>query len=52
MTEDNRDQYGRKDEKLKIYRIPLNFKIDASVLGFTIEWKCLLNHWQSEQSVF
>ena len=33
MTEDNRDQYGRKDEKLKIYRIPLNFKIDASVLG-------------------
>ena len=41
MTEDNRDQYGRKDEKLKIYRIPLNFKIDASVLGFTIEWKRL-----------
>ena len=27
MTEDNRDQYGRKDEKLKIYRIPLNFKL-------------------------
>lgn len=41
MTEDNKDQYGRKDEKLKIYRIPLNFKIDASVLGFTIEWKRL-----------
>ena len=41
MTEDNKDQYGRKDENLKIYRIPLNFKIDASVLGFTIEWKRL-----------
>ena len=31
----------QKDQKLKIYRIPLNFKIDASVLGFTIEWKRL-----------
>lgn len=33
MTEDNKDQYGRKDEKLKIYRIPLNFKKDASGLS-------------------
>ena len=42
MTEDNKDQYGRKDEKLKIYRIPLNFKIDASVFrDLQFEWKRL-----------
>lgn len=39
--ENNKDQFGRKDETINIYRIPMNFKIDASFLGFTIQWKRL-----------
>lgn len=42
MAEDNRDPFGRKDEEIKVFRIPLNFKMDASFLGFTIQWKRLL----------
>lgn len=42
MTEDNKDQFGRKDEKINTYVIPQNFKVDASFLGFTIQWKRLI----------